>query len=67
MTVAVPSDVTPLESVTYIGTVYAPFTGAMKLVPVLVYGAVPPEAEYEHVNGLPAVKPGGQVTVTTNG
>jgi len=46
---------------------YDPFVGAMKLVPVAVYGAVPPDAEYEQVKGLPAVNPDGQVTVTTSG
>jgi len=45
VTVMVPRAVTPLESVTKIGTVYGPFDGAMKLVPELVYGAVPPVAE----------------------
>src|SRR5262249_48391046 len=66
-TVAVPNALMPFASVTNIGTVYAPLLGATKLVPLLEYGAVPPVAEYEHVNALPAVKPDGQVTVTTKG
>ena len=69
VTVAEPEAITPLPSVTLNVSVKLPFTDSvLDIVPVPVYGAVPPVAETVQVNGLPAVIPvDGHVAVTTRG
>src|SRR5215471_17956459 len=68
VTVAEPDDVTLLESVTLNVSVKRPLTDSVRLnVPVPWYGDVPPFAETVQLNGLPAVAPESQVTVTTSG
>ncbi len=50
-------------------SVFVPFVGSVRLmVPVPVYGVVPPVADTVQLNALPAVIPlVGQETVTTSG
>src|SRR2546425_6875080 len=69
VTLAEPEAVAPLVSVTLKLSVKTPFTGCVTLlVPIPVYGVVPPVAETVQLKGLPAVRPDvGQVTVTTRG
>ena len=69
MTLTVPEIVAALLSVTLNVSVNVPFTASVfEMLPVPVYGAVPPVAETVQVNGLPAVIPvDGHVAVTTRG
>jgi len=69
LTLAVPVAVTPFASVTVNVSVLVPFAGSVLLiVPVPVYGAVPPLAVTVQLNGLPAVTPEvGHDAVTTRG
>ena len=68
MTLAEPEALTPLASVTLKLSANVPLTGSFTVkVPVPEYGEVPPVAETVQLNGLPAVAPESQVTVTTSG
>ncbi len=69
LTLADPEALTVFASVTVNDSVLVPFVGSvLEIVPVPVYGAVPPVAVTVQLNGLPAVTPlVGHVTVTTSG
>ena len=69
MTLAEPEAVAEFASVTVNDSVLLPLVGSVLLiVPVPVYGEVPPEAETVQLNGLPAVTPlVGHVTLTASG
>ncbi len=69
LTVAEPDALAAFASVTVNDSVLVPLVGSVLLiVPVPVYGEVPPEAETVQLNGLPAVTPlVGHVTVTVSG
>ncbi len=64
-----PEALTEFESVTVNDSVFVPFVGSVLLiVPVPVYGVLPPVAETVQLNGLPAVTPDvGHVAVTVSG
>jgi len=69
LTVAEFEALTVFESVTVKLSVFVPLVGSVReIVPVPVYGAVPPVADTVQLNSLPAVTPVvGQETVTTRG
>ncbi len=69
LTLADPDALTVLVSVTVNDSVFVPFVGSVRLmVPVPVYGVVPPVAETVQLKAFPAVIPVvGHETVTTNG
>ena len=67
-TIADPVACTPLESTTVKLSVNWPLTCSVtEKVPVPEYGLVPPVALTAQLNGLPAVAPESQRTVTTRG
>src|SRR5881409_2804888 len=69
LTVVDADALTEFASVTVNDSVFVPLVGSVLLiVPVPVYGALPPVAVTVQLNGLPAVRPDvGHVAVTTSG
>ena len=69
MTLAKPEALAPFPSVTVNNSGKEPFIGSVRLmIPVPVYGVVPPLALTVQVKALPAVTPlVGQFTVTVRG
>ena len=69
VTLAVPEALTAFASVTVKDSVFAPLlVSVLLMVPVPVYGAVPPLADTVQLNGLPVVTPvAGHEAVTTSG